>query len=353
MSLLRLHHALPCCLLLAALQPFNPSAFSSPGPAGRWSEERANAWYASQPWPVGVNYVAAYALNQIDMWQASSFDPQTMDREMSLVEGLGMNTVRVFLHDLVWQADPAGFKQRISQFFDICEKHHIKVIMTFFTNGGGAKQPPVATMGKQPAFWHQNPKAEVVNDPSKWEPLERYVRDIMTAFKDDKRILMWCLYNEPQNPNRGADGVGLLRAVFQWARSVNPSQPLTSPIWGIPGKNSYWDIVSFLGENCDVITFHDYKKPSETKAFIKILKDFNRPVICQEYMWRPISTFEEIMPILKGENIGAISWGLTRSIGARDRPEPKIWQHNLYRFDETPYSEQEIQFIKKMTGKIK
>ena len=333
--------------------------------SARWPEEKANAWYASQPWPVGVNYVAATAINQIEMWQASSFDPKTIDREMALVEGLGMNTVRVFLHDLVWQDDPAGFKRRFKRFLDICDKHHLKVIVTFFTNGGKPTQPE-ARIGKQPkpiqgvhnSGWLQSPKAEVTNDPSKWKPLENYVKDFLSSFKDDNRILMWCLYNEPQNANRGADSMNLLRAVFKWARDINPSQPLTSPVW--PGLEAF-DVICFVLENSDVITFHCYKKPDETRDVINRFRRFNRPVICQEYMGRPVSTFEEIMPILKNENIGAISWGLSNGkcnfhVHWRSKagdPEPDVWFHDIFRLDGTPHSEKEIQFIKQMTGKNK
>lgn len=333
---------------------------------GRWSEEKARAWYTQQAWPVGVNYVAATAINQIEMWQAESFDPQTMDMEMQRVEDLGFNTVRIFLHDLVWQVDPKGMKQRLGQFFDICEKHHLKVIVTFFTNGGKPTQPE-AKMGKQiesiqgvhNSGWLQTPKAEIVNNPSQWAPLKKYVQDILKTFKNDKRVLMWCLYNEPQNFNRRADSMGLLRAVFQWAREINPSQPLTSPIWGIPAKDTAMDIISFLGENCDVMSIHCYKKPAEMEAFIKQMKRFNRPIICQEYMGRPESTFQEIMPILKRENVGAISWGLTNGkcnfhvhwTSQAGDPEPKVWFHDIFRLDGTPYSEAEIRFIKKMTGK--
>lgn len=334
----------------------------------RWTEEQAHAWYAEQGWPVGVNYVTATAINQIEMWQAETFDPQTIDKEMGWVEDLGFNTVRIFLSDVVWQADPDGMKARIRQFFDICEKHKLKVIVTFFTNGGKPNQPE-AKVGKQPdpipgvhnSGWLQSPKAEIVNDSTQWGKLKKYIKDILTEFKNDKRVLMWCLYNEPQNFNRGADSMGLLRAVFEWGRSVNPSQPLTSPIWGIPGKESALDIISFLGENCDVISFHCYKGPDEMEAFIKLLKRYKRPIICQEYMGRPNSTFEEIMPILKREKIGAISWGLTEgkcnyhvhwSSKAGD-PDPEVWFHDIFNLDGTPYNEDEIHFIKKMTEKEK
>ncbi|MDR1682507.1 MAG: cellulase family glycosylhydrolase [Candidatus Symbiothrix sp.] len=333
---------------------------------GRWSEEKAKAWYAQQAWPVGVNYVTVTAINQIEMWQAESFDPQTIDMEMQRVEDLGFNTVRIFLHDLVWQVDSKGMKQRLTQFFDICEKHHLKVIVTFFTNGGKPTQPE-AKMGKQPesiqgvhnSGWLQTPKAEVVNDPAQWEPLKKYVQDILKSYKNDKRVLLWCLYNEPQNFNRNADSMSLLRAVFQWAREINPSQPLTSPIWGIPAKDTALDIVSFLGENCDVMSIHCYKKPEVMEAFIKQMKRFKRPIICQEYMGRPESTFQEILPILKRENIGAISWGLTNGkcnfhvhwTSKAGDPEPTVWFHDIFRKDGSVFSQEEIDCIKKLTGK--
>ncbi|MDR1719028.1 MAG: cellulase family glycosylhydrolase [Dysgonamonadaceae bacterium] len=330
----------------------------------RWSEAKANTWYAGQGWPVGVNYVTSTAINQIEMWQAETFDPQTIDKEMGWMEDLGFNTVRVFLYDLVWQVDPDGLKARLSRFLEICERHRLKVIVTFFTNGGKPDQPE-AKMGKQPepiqgvhnSGWLQTPKAEVVNDSTQWKPLENYVKDILTTFKDDSRILLWCLYNEPQNTNRGAEAMGLLRAAFRWARSVNPSQPLSSPLWGIPARDTALDIVAFLCENCDVMTFHCYKDAETMEAFIKMLKRFNRPMICQEYMGRPESLFEDILPILKRENVGAISWGLVKGkcnfhvhwTHKAGEPEPEIWFHDILHVDGTPYDPAEIELIKQIT----
>ncbi len=334
-------------------------------PAERWSEDKANAWYESQPWPVGVNYVAATAINQFEMWQKETFDPKTMEVEMGRAEELGFNTVRIFLHDMVWEADPDGFKKRIDTFLNICKNHRIKVIMTFFTNGGKFENPklgpqPESIQGVHNSQWIQSPGAAKVNDPSQWGVLEQYVKDILTTFKDDDRILMWCLYNEPENLRKGAQSLPLLRAVFKWAREVNPSQPLTSPTWILPGKHgtrTALDIVCFLGENCDVMSFHCYQGPEEMEQYIKMFRRFNRPMICQEYMGRPKSTFFDIMPILKRERVGAISWGLTTgkcnfhlqwSSKAGD-PEPKIWFHDIFRMDGTPYDPKEIEFIKQYT----
>jgi endo-1,4-beta-mannosidase len=334
-------------------------------PAMRWSEGKANEWYAGQKWPVGFNYVTSTAINEIEMWQNESFDPKTIDREMGLAQGLGFNTVRIFLDDIVWEADPKGFKKNIDTFLGICDRHGLKVIATFFTNGGKYDSPK---MGKQPeaiqgvhnSQWIQSPGAASVNDSTTWPRLERYIKDILGSFKKDKRILYWCLYNEPENFKQGAQSLPLLRAVFRWAREVNPTQPLSSPIWICPGMHSTktnFPIVSFLGENCDIMTFHCYYGPEEMETFISYMKQFNRPMVCQEYMGRPRSTFQEIMPILKREGVGAISWGLVNgkcnfnlqwSSKAGD-PEPEIWFHDIFRQDGTPYSEEEVEFIKAMT----
>jgi hypothetical protein len=61
---------------------------------------------------VGANFLPSTAINQLEMWQAESFDPTTIDRELGWAEGIGMNTMRVFLHNLLWEQDPKGFQQR-------------------------------------------------------------------------------------------------------------------------------------------------------------------------------------------------------------------------------------------------
>lgn len=331
----------------------------------RWSEEKANQWYESQPWPVGVNYVVSSAINQIEMWGEDTFDPETIDRELGYAKDLGFNTVRIFLHDLVWEADPSGFKKRLEEFLGICEKHQIKALVTFFTNGGTGIEPKLE---KQPEFrqgvhnsaWVQSPGASVVNDPSKWGRLEKYIKDVIYSFRDDQRILLWCLYNEPESHKLGANSLPLLREMFKWGREINPSQPLSSPIWQLPASpGTKLDIVSFLGENCDVMTYHCYSNADDMKRFIKLLKIFKRPIICQEYMGRPKSTFEDILPILKEENVGAISWGLTSGKcnfhlqwGSKPGdPEPEIWFHDILRIDGSPYDNNEIELIKQITGK--
>lgn len=345
-------------------------AQGSSEPNGRWSKEKAWKWYNSTPWPVGCNYIPSTAINQLETWQADTFDPKTIDRELGWAAGLGFNTVRIFMHNLVWEQDPAGFKKRLGQFLDLCQKHGLRTIPTFFTNGcyGFEGEPK---LGKQPApqpgihnsGWVQAPGAVIVNDPTKWGPLEKYVKDIVGSFAKDDRVLLWCLYNEPENTKKDAKSLPLMRKVFEWARSVNPSQPLSAPIWQIPGsQRTALDIVCFLGENCDVITFHTYTKPPVTKDFIRLLKAFDRPMICTEYMGRTIgNTFQDMLPLFAKERIGAMNFGLV--VGKMNThfpwksplnaPEPEVWFHDIFRKDGSPYDPAEVALIKDITSKGK
>src|SRR5438067_12778682 len=90
-------------------------AISSAQSAG-WSETKSSDWYRHQQWLVGSNFLPANAINELEMWQADTFDPQEIDKEFGWAEGLGMNTMRVFLHDLLWQQDSAGFTKRVDTF---------------------------------------------------------------------------------------------------------------------------------------------------------------------------------------------------------------------------------------------
>jgi len=333
------------------------------GPAERWSAEKAMAWYGGQPWPIGCNYIPSTAINQIETWQAETFDPETMERELALAESIGFNTVRVFSHDLVWEAGPDGFKQRVEKFLDICEKHKIRVTFNFFTNGCYGFEGE-AKLGKQPdpvpgvhnSGWVQTPGVANVNDPAKWGRLEEYVKDVLTAFRNDDRILLWHLYNEPANTKKGCESLPLLRKTFEWGREVNPSQPLSAVLeWRTPD-----DMAQFLGEHCDAITFHSYAGPvTLSEKWLGRLRAHGRPVICTEYMARTRgSTFQAILPIFHRERIGAISFGLVTGKmntqypwGSKEgSPEPRVWFHDIFRPDGTPFDPEEIALIQRLSG---
>ena len=333
---------------------------------GRWSEEKANEWYYSQDWAVGCDYVVSNAINQIEMWQESTFSPELIDRELAAAEGLGFNTIRLFLHDLVYEADPKGFKQRVARVLDICESHGIKVVMTFFTNGGkfdgiALGEQPGPTPGIHNPEWRQTPGAAAVNDPAQWPRLERYVKDILRTFRKDKRIYCWCLYNEPENDNRGANSLPLMRETFKWAWDVNPDQPLTAPYASLMANDDRSNLAvwGFLSENCDIMSFHCYNPVNVLMdKYITPLKKMNRPIICTECVGRPANTLFDMYAICRKENIGVLSFGLFDSRmqckfhwnSKKGAKEPKVWFHDIFRADGTPYDQKEIDFIKAITA---
>jgi hypothetical protein len=328
----------------------------------RWTEAKANEWYSKQGWLRGCNYQPSSAINQLEMFQAETFDAATIDKELGWAENLGFNVMRVYLHHLLWTADKEGFKKRLDNYLAISTKHKIKTLIVFFDDCWN----DTAWVGKQPApkpgvhnsGWVRDPGTMIYNNPDTMRVLEGYVKDVMTAFKNDQRILMWDLYNEPGNNRQFMKSMPLLQNVFKWAREVNPSQPITAAVWN--NSNNYKELNKFQLDNSDVITYHNYSYVDNHKNAIDSLRKFKRPLICSEYMARRNgSVFQVILPLLKKENVGAINWGFvsgkTNTIFAWDTPlpdgkEPPLWFHDIYRKDGTAFSPYEVEFIKKETS---
>ncbi len=323
-----------------------------------WSIEKANAWYANHKWLSGADYIPATAINQLEMWQAETFDPATIDKELGWAENIGFNAMRVFLHSVAWKADPAGFKKRVDQFLSICAKHKIEPMFVFFDDcwnkePKAGKQPEPKT-GIHNSGWMQDPGQPASNNTAIYPELEKYVKDVMTRFAHDKRILLWDLYNEPGNSGKKDSSITLLKKVFEWARAVNPDQPISAGMWDW----SFEKLNSFQALNSDIITYHDYDEPEPHLRVIQLLKMFGRPMICTEYMARiRNSRFSNVMPVLKKENVGAINWGFvsgkTNTIYAWDTPmkdggQPKEWFHDIFFADGKPYKQEEIELIKKL-----
>jgi hypothetical protein len=346
----------------------------------RWTEQQAKDWYAAQGWLVGANYIPATAINELEMWQADTFDAKRIDLELGWAENLGMNTMRVFLHDLAYQQDPRGFKKRLDQFLTICEKHKIKPMVVLFDS----VWDPNPKVGKQrsprPGIhnsgWLQSPGANALANPAEYPRLEKYVKDVVGSFAKDKRINSWDIWNEPDNrngndyakqdpPNKVELINKLLPLAFQWARAAKPEQPLTSGVWkGDYSKTGKFDSTEQIQiENSDFITFHTYEPADEFEKRYKLLAQFNRPIMCTEYMARPLgSTFVAVLPVGKKYNVGMINWGFVEGKSQTNYPwdswerpyveyQPWIWFHDVLRTDGTPYLREETDLIKRLTGK--
>ncbi|MBV9267872.1 MAG: 1,4-beta-xylanase, partial [Acidobacteriaceae bacterium] len=170
-------------------------AQNSPGSQARWSVDAANRWYGGEPWLVGSNYLPSNASNELEMWQQATFDPKRIDTELGWAQDLGMNTMRVFLHDLPWKEDSKGFVYRVKTFLAICEKHKIKPLLVIFDSCWdpnphlGPQSPPRA--GIHNSRWVQSPGLKALEEPSQYPRLETYVKGIVGAFAHDDRVLGW------------------------------------------------------------------------------------------------------------------------------------------------------------------
>lgn len=371
---------------------------------GRWSVERINAWYDRLPWLVGCNYYPATAINQIEMWQASTWDPATIDKELGWAEGIGFNTLRVYLHDLVWADDEQGLYKRMDQFLDICSRHGIRPFFVFFDDCHFPKpqlgEQPLPVRNYHNSGWVNSPARDVAiryaegkATPEEAARLKGYVQRTMTRFKDDGRVLCWELYNEPgrgagENGNMGnAEGskqsIGdlsnrLLYDAWKWAREVNPSQPVMSTSHGAVGKlNTY-----ISRTNSDMQSVHSYEKPEVIERIVKNYGADGRPVFMTEWLARPRgSRVANCLPLMKKLRVAAINWGLVagksgtnwpwssrripgptlaerRASGDVVRPgepfpEPEVWFHDIFRTDGTPFDAGEIEIFRKLTGKTK
>jgi len=339
----------------------------------RWTPEEANAWYAKQPWPVGSDYIPADAINQLEMWQADTFNPAEIDKELGLAEGLGMTTMRVFLHDLLWQQDQAGFEKRLDQFLTIADKHHIHPILVLFDScwdpfpALGPQRPPMP--GIHNSGWMQSPGAHSLENPADYPRLESYTKGVIAAFGKDPRILAWDLWNEPgstgaRDPkDKEKIVLKLLPQVFTWARSVDPQQPLTSGVWDeYEDHTKLSDFSKIQLSESDIITFHNYSWPENFEAAILELQRYHRPIICTEYMARPMgSTFDSILPLAKKYRVGAVNWGFVAGKTQTyfpwdswqhpyvDEPPP-VWFHEIFKQDFTPYRPREVEIIRSLTG---
>ncbi len=326
----------------------------------RWTAQRAQDWYNKQPWYCGFNYIPGYAINYTAMWDKTSFDSAAIDKELALAEKSGMNVLRAVLQFAVYEDDPAYFLATLDAFMAICARHKIKFMPALFDDCVfGITHEPV--IGKQPEplkgwyawAWSPSPGHSLVIDAQAHPRIEKYVKAVIGRFKDDGRILLWDLYNEPTNGGLGSASFPLLKKVVAWARTINPSQPLTVDIWN---RDKRLNEIALAAS--DIISFHNYGNKEALQNQITELKKYNRPVICTEWMNRPAgSLVSSHLPVFLEEKVGCLLWGLVNGKTQTDLPwghrpgdpVPALWQHDLYRPDFTPYDPREVALITQLT----
>ena len=346
----------------------------------RWSREKIWAWYNAHPWLCGCNYFPADTLNMLDFWQALDFEHhmETARREFETARDIGFNTVRIFLSFEVWQVDAEGLKQRLDRFLALAAEYGISVMVTLGNDCHCPKEQyraPVVGVRPEVAWGYHGGVAAtpfsgttrvgynpMVDDPAALEASYAYVRDVVSAFRDDPRILIWDLWNEPGNSHRDSMSLPCMRRFFAIAREVGASQPLTACTWSIDcGKEPKFENLKEIErealELSDIISFHYYGRFSHLVEAIALLKTLGRPILNTEWLHRLFGNkVETILPTFWLENIGSYNWGFFAGKsqtyepweGLRKRTDLdfSVWQHDLFRENGRPYDPREIDTIR-------
>jgi hypothetical protein len=365
--------------------------------SARWTESHAQEWFAAQPYRKGANFVPSTASNQFEMFQAAHFDEETLSRELGFAGDLGFNIVRVFLHDLLWETEGDSFLDRVDQFLGMADGNGIGSMLVLFDGCWDPMPQTGAQLEPRPhvhnSRWVQSPGKAVLQNISQHEDrLKAYVQAVLTRFKDDHRVVLWDIFNEPDNGNTAAYGfdldrvpsaedakgtelhpmekaVGarnLLSLAFGWAREVGPSQPLTAAVYSADTGDADADAYraethQWMLNESDVISFHNYASPSGMADQVRQMQALGRPLVCSEYMARPVKcTFDPILGNLKDENVWAVNWGFVSGRAQTIYPwdswqveytsEPPLWFHDVLRPDGTPYIEAEAEYIRTLKG---
>lgn len=359
-----------------------PFLAHDPELAYRWSPEKAQEWMNKNSWLVGCNYIPSNAINQLEMWQEDTFSPELIDQELGWAASLGFNTVRVFLHHLLWEENAAGFISRVEEYLAIADRHGIRTMFVLFD----AVWNPFPKLGKQPqpkhnihnSGWVQCPGYDVLNNPDSYDSLHNYVDGIVSHFKDDARVLIWDLYNEPDNMNlasykdddyivhKAELSMELLKKTINWVRVINPTQPITMAPWqndwSCDTKITALD--NYMFSHSDIVSFHCYEDKKGTESRIKDILRYGRPMLCTEYMARPFkNTFEEILPLFKKYGVGAYNWGLVAGKTQTHCPwdswqikyddEPELWFHDIFRENGEPYIKEEVEYLQGLLKGVK
>lgn len=345
-----------------------------------WSKERIWEWYNARPWIRGCNYMSADCANRMDQWQAEGFEErlQTTDEELALAHEIGFNSIRIIPEFFIWQQDHDGFMERFERYLQVAHKHGISCMVVFGNDCMPPKEEALKRfrLGKQEFAlgYHGGRKVSqhgVLNEPG-YHLLDEpelaaqhyeWVREIITKYKDDERILIWDLFNEPGNSRRGSMSLPHLKKFFEIAREINPIQPLTSCVWRMGDMPDFCEIEQFALENSDIISYHDYNSYAKNVEIIHFLKKLGRPIVCTEWLARCMqNNVEEMFPLFFLEKVGCYNWGFVAGKYQTFEPWEHVWSdleknpnlnfdftkwfHDLYRPSLRPYNPKEIEIIK-------
>lgn len=350
----------------------------------KWSKEKAWEWYNSRPWIRGCNYMSASCANRVDQWQSLHFDEylEETENELKVMRELGFNSVRLILEYVVWEKEHDSFLVNFERYISLMAKYGISCTIVLANDC----MPPKTELWKTPDIgeqhydWgyhggrkhsqhgrHNCPAPHYYfDDEVSREKYFEMVKEIVTLYKDDERILMWDLFNEPGNSNREDITMPYLVRMFETVREINPSQPLTVAAWWFDQNDFHTSSVNkYALENSDIITYHNYSRYDEHIRVLKYLKSLGRPIINTEWLARCTgNTVFDNFPLFYLEKIGCYCWGFVAGKYQTYEPYEGHWQwysddknapidftkwfHDLYRPSLRPYDPKETDLITKL-----
>lgn len=345
----------------------------------QWTPEEAWAWYDKVGWQVGCNYVPKASINGIETWQEEGFEQQFagMLKELDLMQSIGYNTVRMGVPMFVWVHQRDGFIARYKRFLDALGERGITMMPVFFGDCvapkemqgtprfGPQRQPIKGYHGGAPGLSSMDYMVgyNATDDPESWPEYEAFVRDIVTTFKDDERIIAWDIWNEPGNHNRNSKSYPFMKRVFDLCREIDPIQPLTAGSWCNYPYGYFEYPLEFQPielkamELSDVVSYHYYGNAEISEKLIQELNEkYKRPLFITEWLHRCFhQTVKSHLPLFKKYRVSCYDWGLVAgktqtyepwdSIRDMDNVDLTVWQHDLFHEDFTPYDPEEIALI--------
>ena len=352
----------------------------------RWSEEKICSWYNSRPWMRGCNYMSADCANRVDQWQELGFEERfkTTEEELKLMQNTGFNTVRLIPEFVVWKEEHDGFMERFERYISICDKYGISCMIVLANDCMPPKTErwSLPFVGEQHYDWgyhggkmhsqhstmHTGPAPHFyLDEPESRAEYFEFVKELVTTYKDDERICVWDVYNEPGNSRRSSVTLPNVKALFELVRSIDPIQPLTAGVYAFNSKHGY--SINSLGEvqkyvlfNSDIISYHFYGPYNSHIKLIKWLKEYNRPIMNTEWLGRCLGNdVFSLFPLFYLEKIGCYNWGFVAGKYQTYEPWESTWSryydgtktdidftkwfHDLYRPNHRPYDPNEIKLI--------
>lgn len=348
----------------------------------RWSKEKAWKWYNARPWIRGCNYMSADCANRVDQWQELGFEErfETTESELELMKETGFNAVRLILEYVVWKEEHDGFMERLERYISLCAKYGISCMIVLANDCMPPKNElwKMPYVGKQEYVWgyHGGKKSAqhslqtspaphfYLDNPESRADYFRMVEEIVTKYKNDERIIVWDVYNEPGNGRRDDLTPENLKALFELVRACEPIQPLTSAVWRIKGDGTpLSEVEQYALDHSDIVSYHFYGNYNEHIKIIHRLKKEGRPIITTEWLGRIFGNdVFSLFPLFYLERIGCYNWGFVAGKYQTYEPWEGTWQmyergrcknvdftkwfHDLYRPSHHPYDPKEIELIK-------